>query len=230
VGGDRSITAERGALLPAWDKTGAGFRRIATFGLLALSGVAVMVVLYPLVFPPYASAVMAAVNVGYRATSIPLELRTAEGGDIGAWVRHPDGSTRWLVTDHDPEGIFLSLILLPPLLLATPVPLRRRATLLATGCALLFLVHAACVGFLFHELRLESLGRSGPLSSWILAAILTSGQVGAFVLWALLTALVWFPGAAGRVRAREDGVARNAPCPCGSGRKFKSCCAAGRMR
>jgi hypothetical protein len=212
--------------LPAWDKSGAGLRQVATFGLLALLGVAVMVVLYPVVFPPYAKAVMAVVNVAYRAGSVPLELRPAEEGDLAAWVRLPGGGTRWLVTDNDPEGIFLSLILLPPLLLATPVPARRRAVLLATGCVLLFLLHAASVGLLFRALHLQSLGKAGPLSSWAMTAILTSGQVGAFVLWALLTALVWFPGAAGSVRANKDGAARNASCPCGSGRKFKRCCGA----
>jgi uncharacterized protein YecA (UPF0149 family) len=59
----------------------------------------------------------------------------------------------------------------------------------------------------------------------LLAWVLTSGQMTAVVLWALLTGGYWFPKARGAVRFRGSGrMSRNAPCPCGSQRKYKRCC------
>jgi SEC-C motif-containing protein len=201
-------------------------RRVLLFGLPLLPLFSFFLWLYPKVFPTYSGWVLAGVNAGYRAWSVPLEVRTAPDG-LTAYVSHPDGTSQLLVTDHTPENVLLSLILLPTLLLATPIAVGKRVLLLLVGGALLYIAHVVCLGIFFHELLLLRLGQAGPLSNWLLACVLTSGQTGAIVLWALLTGGYWFPGALGSIRFRgRTNVARNAACPCGSGRKYKRCCEA----
>jgi hypothetical protein len=59
-------------------------------------------------------------------------------------------------------------------------------------------VHVLCFGVLFHELLLFHLGKSGPLSKWMVSWVLTSGQIATVAIWALLSGRVWL--AAARVR------------------------------
>jgi len=201
-------------------------RRVLLFGLRLLPLFAFFLWLYPKLFPVYSSWVLAGVNAGYRAWSVPLEVHPEQGGGgLTAYVSLPDGGSQLLVTDHTPENVLLSLMLLPTLVLATPIELRKRMLLLLVGLALMYFMHVLCLGFFFRELLRLRLGQTGPFSNWFLAWILTSGQTGSLVLWALLTGGCWFPGALGAIRFRgSNSVPRNAACPCGSGRKYKRCC------
>jgi hypothetical protein len=200
--------------------------RVLLFAVQVVPLFAFFLWLYPKVIPVYESWVLAGVNAGYRAWSVPLMVRHDEAqGGLTAYISLSGGVSEPLVTDHTPETVFVGLVLLPTLLLATPIELRRRMLLLLVGLSLMYSVHALCVGFLFHELLLFRRGQTGPLSDWLLAWILTSGQVTAVVLWALLTGGHWFPRALGAARFHGSGrKSRNAPCPCGSPRKYKHCC------
>ena len=199
-------------------------RVVLSFGLRLVPLFALFVWLYPWLAPTYTSWVLVAVNAGYRAWAVPLAVRPESDG-LTAYVLHPDGTSQLLVTDHTPENVLLSLILLPTLLLATPIAWRRRMLLLLAGVTLLYIVHAVSLGIFFHELLQLRREQAGPFSNWLLACILTSGQTGALALWALLTGGCWFPGALGAIRFRgRHAAGRNAACPCGSGRKYKRCC------
>ncbi len=200
-------------------------RRVLWFGLQLVPLFVVFLWLYPKLYPVYSGWVVAGVNAGYRAGSVPLEVRAERGGgDLSAYVSLPDGGSALLVTDHTPENVLLGLLLLPTLVLATPIALSKRVSLLLVGLALMYVLHVACVGLFFHELLRLRRGQTGPFSNWALAWILTSGQTGSLVLWTLLTGGYWFPGALGAIRFRgKNPVPRNAACPCGSGRKHKHC-------
>ncbi len=181
-------------------------RRVVVFGLQVLLLFALFLALYMKALPVYERLVVAAVNAGYRAMSMPLEVRTApRGDDLSAFVLVPGVEPQRLVTHHTPEGIFLSLIVLPSLLLATPVGIGKRLRLFLLGSALLYVVHVASVGVLFHELFLYSRQQLGPFSSWLYAMSLNSGQVGAVVLWALLAGGTWFR-LSSRPSARPESV------------------------
>jgi len=208
-------------------KSGSLARRAGTFVLYIVPLFPFFLWIYPKILPLHAKMVLAVVNAGYRAFNVPLKIRLTEGAEsLSAYLLPPAGE-QLLVTAHDSMGIFLGLIVLPTLLLATPVRIRKRFEILLVGFALLFVLHVGSVGILFHELY-RGHDNDNFLSSWVVLATLTSGQVGSVVLWALLTAGFWFPSSLGRVRVRGPAkVPRNAACPCGSGRKYKHCCAVG---
>ncbi len=178
---------------PAQNPSRLTVRRAVVFGLQVLLFFALFLALYMKALPSYERLVVTAVNAGYGTMAVPLEIRTApRGDDLSAYVLAPGLEPQWLVTHHTPEGVFLSLILLPSLLMATPVGIRERLKLLLLGSALLYVVHVVSVGVLFRELFLFSRHQLGPFSSWLYAASLTSGQVGAVVVWALVAGGTWF--------------------------------------
>ncbi len=184
-------------------------RRVLTFALQLVPAFVLFLWLYDKILPAYERLVLPAVNLLLRLVSTPLLIRQAEGGDdLRAFVLGgPGQEPAWLVTMHTPEGIFLSLIVAPTLLLATPVSLRRRAVLLLLGIVLLYVVHVASIATMFTQLYLYNQSQLGSASSWFYALTQNSGQIGAAVIWLLLTASYWFPPRRG---LREDQVAEAA--------------------
>ncbi len=169
-------------------------RRVALFALQLVPSFLVCLALYGWILPIYERLVLPAVNLVLTAVSMPLLIRRAEvGDDLSAFVLDSTAEPSWLVTMHTPEGIFLSLILAPALLLATPAPLRRRLGMLVLGLTLLYVLHVASVATMFTQLYLYSRHELGPMSSWFYALTRNSGQIGAVVIWALLTGSFWFP-------------------------------------
>ena len=201
-------------------------RKVLLFALQLVPLFALSVWVYLQVIPVYGAGVLAGVNASYRATSVPLEVHSTDaGGEIHARVLLQSGGTEPLVVDQTPETVFVSLILLPTLILATPIELRRRLLLLAIGLCVMYAVHVLSIAVLFHELFLFRVGRSWALSDWLLSWCLTSGQMSAVMIWALLTGGYWFPWALRAMRVRgQRQIERNARCPCGSQRKYKHCC------
>ena len=143
------------------------------------------------------------------------------------------------------------LILLGALILATPGwSLRQRGRLFALGLALLTLAEFAF--FLstieFSQLKavtsqagavLLPAGFSRPkqvLFTWLYYFFQTMGR-GLFplLIYAGMIGVAWKPpderpSQAERARRRTPkATPRNAPCPCGSGRKYKHCCGRSRV-
>jgi hypothetical protein len=136
------------------------------------------------------------------------------------------------------------LILLMALILATPGwPLRQRGRLLGIG---LVLITATEFAFFLSTIEYSQLrtvtsptgsvlfpeGFSRPkqiLATWVYYFFQTMGR-GLFPLliyWGMV-GLTWRPrDEAARPRAAPvTAPSRNAPCPCGSGKKYKRCCGA----
>jgi hypothetical protein len=133
------------------------------------------------------------------------------------------------------------LILLTALILATPGwPLRQRVRLLGVGLILITVTEFAFFLSTIEYSRLHPVttsagsvllpaGFSRPkqvVFTWIYYFFQTMGR-GLFPLliyWGML-GLTWSPpGKAPRTRAVVTAPGRNAPCPCGSGKKYKHCC------
>jgi len=133
------------------------------------------------------------------------------------------------------------LILLAALILATPGwSLRERGRLLALGLALLTLAEFAFFLATIEYSRLRPVttptgsvlfpaGFSRPkeiLATWVYYFFQTMGR-GLFplVVYLGMVGITWRPldkRAPQRAPVRAPG--RNAPCPCGSGEKYKRCC------
>jgi hypothetical protein len=133
------------------------------------------------------------------------------------------------------------LILLAALILATPGwSLRQRGRLLGLGLVLITLTEFA---FFLSTIKYSQLrpmpGETGSLLlppgfsrpkqivfAWVYYFFQTMGR-GLFPLliyWGMV-GLTWRPpGTTGSERAVVTTPGRNAPCPCGSGKKYKHCC------
>ncbi len=129
-----------------------------------------------------------------------------------------------------PENVYSNVVFLLALLLATPgMRFKTRAVSVATGTVLLYLSHLA---FLVTKVQVSltamnhSLGGNPAFwSFWDDFFEITGRGLFPVLIW-LLLALNFMQGYIEKstlpVRGRPTG--RNAPCPCGSGKKYKFCC------
>lgn len=171
-------------------------RKVLTFGLQFLPFFALFVWIYLLVLPVYQPVVLGVAN----AVTERLDPRThIELTDKDGWQLYrvyPHGAKRkvkhW--TDAVPPLIFLSLAMLPALLLATPIPFTKRLRLAGLGLLLLFPIHVfSIIGVMRGVLCLHA--EKGTFHClWLLRISYTSGQLFSAVLWGLLTWRYWLPG------------------------------------
>ena len=111
-------------------------RSVLLFAVQLVPLFALSVWVYSSAIPVWGAWVMGGVNASYRAWSVPLEVHSTDvSGEIHARVLLSGGRSEPLVVDRTPETVFVSLILLPSLILATPIALRRRVMLLSIGLA-----------------------------------------------------------------------------------------------
>lgn len=196
-------------------------RRVASFGVQFLGFLLLSILVYPWVAPLYQRAVagLAAPFLGSRT-----RIELTDGG-LRYLDRTPLGAERETVR-FDRQGLrlnTLNLVLLPSLLLATPVSWRRRLRLLGIGLALLFAVQWLSALLWAPTSRCLSRDPNDLLCSWLFYSMITGGQAYSIVIWGLLAWRHWLP--AERPRPAVTAAGRNVPCPCGSGKKFKHCCA-----
>ncbi len=128
------------------------------------------------------------------------------------------------------RGIGANMVFLLALLLVTPGlrPLNRLVRMVF-GAVLLFFTH---LFFIITKVEITLLTASHPLGGWenfwrTTDNFLEVTGKGFFpiVIWLLLT----LPYMMGVIDRRPEAapaapVGRNAPCPCGSGKKYKHCC------
>ena len=132
--------------------------------------------------------------------------------------------------DLSPELVYSNLTFLLALLLATPgLRVKSRATSVAAGLALLYLSHVA---FLVTKVEVSLTTMAHPLggnpafwSFWDDFFETTGKGLFPVSIW-LLLALKAMQGATREPAPslQRGGQGRNAPCPCGSGKKYKRCC------
>jgi len=173
--------------------------------------------------------------------STPRSTYSVERARVVAvrWVPEP-GSQRIMVVAQELWRGYASydLVLLAALILATPGwSLRQRSRLLGLGLGLLTLAEIAFFLVAVEATQVQAVaGRSGSvpytgfsrprqiLFTWLyyFFQIMGRGLFPLLLYWGML-AVAWRPPGP---RAPEPAVSRNAPCPCGSGEKYKRCCGA----
>jgi hypothetical protein len=179
------------------------------------------VLVYPFVAPAYRTLVRETANPVLRMAPDPSRV---EPGDDGGWRIVPVSGqgTAFSVTADDLDLNHAALILLPSLLLATPGTWRERTRRLGIGMVALFLLHVLSMPPWVAALKCLRHDPDSVPCSYAYSVFGAGSQIYAFVVWGVLTWGVWAPGPA----AAEPG-SRGAPCPCGSGLKYKRCCGAG---
>lgn len=197
-------------------------RRVLIFGLTFLPAFAGTLVIYFAVLPSYRTAVLGIANPVLALLRPPIELEIATNDGWNAYYTGGERRFFYTIGGEVRHAIYLNLALLPALLLATPVPWSRRLRLVGWGLLLLFACHVLLeVGMArtYYHFRTER----DAVSSWAMLQLVRGGTLLGVVQWALLTWTFWLPRGAPRA-VPAGAVPRNAPCPCGSGAKFKHCC------
>jgi len=203
-----------------------GRRRILWFCLGFAPLFAFFLWLYPKILPRYERIVLAVANPCLARSLPPLRIDADSHGDLEAFAIETSGESQPLFSDkYAPHTIYLSLVFLPALILATPVSMKRRFQNLLLGLSLLFALHVLTMVVLLKSLLCLEADSTNFACFWIHGVALTSGQVAGFVVWALLSWTLWFPKSPGGLPIPEHmRIGRNVDCPCGSGRKYKFCC------
>ena len=176
-------------------------RKILVFGLEFAPLFLACMWLYLLVLPYYQPVAMGAANVVTERMSPPTHLKGDGKGRMESFVYTPEEGTRFMKAWDHTTGhlVFLSLALVPALLLATPAPIRTRFRLLGVGLPLVLVGHVLALIAMtrgIYALR-QAPGTFHWL--WILRIAYTSGQVVAATVAVLLTWRYWVP------RSSADG-------------------------
>lgn len=154
---------------------------------------AVCLWLYPKVLPLYERVVLGAANQWLRAVSSPMMLGHHPQGHITGAVLRPDGQLQNVPvgTSYRPEAAFAQLPLFAALLLATPMKPRSLLLRGLLGLLLVFSLHVLATLVVFHARHGLQVDPHSLWSAWLGALALTSGQIGVFGIWALLTWSYW---------------------------------------
>lgn len=200
---------------------------LRTFGLLIP-----LVALWLLVAPTYSAAVFAA-SEALLSLDPSLTVAIADNNAGVPTVYDRSQTAEQPVFRFDRVGLFYNAIVLLALLLATPGwRWPRRAARLGVGVGLLAATHVAFVA-VQTKAQFVNLGLIQPADEF--AYLVNWGAVlfgpigeGLFPL-AIALGLGWRAwaetlGLRLGIKAPSKAVRRNAPCPCGSGAKYKRCC------
>jgi hypothetical protein len=169
-------------------------RKVLRFGLWFVPLFLVFLLLYQWIMPIYQEGVLAVVNPYLGSLSPALRLDADSRGDLSAYTPLPGGKRKdFFYEKYRPWPIYLNLVLLPALVLATPVRLEKRIRLLAIGMVLLFFWNALSMICLFRTQLCLMQNPESFVCSWLKGLAMTSGQIGSVLGWAALTWGYWFP-------------------------------------
>lgn len=201
-------------------------RKVLLFGLGFVPLFAFSLWLYPRILPRYEQIVLAVANPFLGQSSPPLRIDVDAHGEIEAFATVSPGQFQPLFGQrYAPHVIYLNLVFLPALILATPIAMQKRARNLLIGMTCLFVLHVVTMIALLKSLICLHQDASDFACFWIQGVTLTSGQVMGVAVWALISWSCWFPRQTGGLPVPgEAKIGRNEACPCGSGRKYKLCC------
>jgi hypothetical protein len=168
-------------------------RKLVRFVLALIPLLVLSLALYRMVLRVYPPVVHKVANLVTERLSPPSRIVFDRGGYWRAYSIRPDGTHRRLHEwGRNLHTIYISLVTLPALLLATPTGLVARFRLLGIGLALLAAVHVLAVIGLMRGFVCLDRTQGAFICNWLLRAVYTSGQVVPFVLWILLTWRCWF--------------------------------------
>lgn len=135
----------------------------------------------------------------------------------------------------DGKQIHMNMVLLIALVLASPrLNISKRFKLLLIAISVLFFVHVLLTVFVIKFYSTQVLAshskelRSGTMQTiyyWVKLFYEGVGwQFFPFLIWAILCYKTFFFKEEALTSKVKERIDRNAPCPCGSGRKYKRCC------
>jgi hypothetical protein len=159
------------------------------FAILAVPLLAVSLALYAAGIHGYESIVVRAANLWLASLSRPFLLEVDDAGALSLYAIVPEGARSFGLPR--PHGIYLSLALVPALLLATPAPWRSRMRWLLIALPIVFLSHVLALLLLYHA-HLALRGGAGMPYTVLFGLASRSGQLVAVALWALSTWRFWF--------------------------------------
>lgn len=170
-------------------------RRILLFLLQFIPLFALCLWAYPRVLPGYQKLVLAAVDFGLHRMDPPMRIEVLPDGGWRTFLLEPEGgeSMYWSRPGANLTLFYLSLALLPAMLLATPVALLRRLRMLAVGALLLYLLHVVAGIGLVGTIRCLASDPDSTVCKWGKTVCNTYGQFATVVIWGLLTWDVWLP-------------------------------------
>ena len=165
-------------------------RSVGTFALTFLLLIPATLWCYEQVLPGYQRSIASAANGLFALSGSTRQIREhAAGGWTSAEARpYPFAAGPPSYVNEQLESLFLSLAILPALILATPLPWRRRLALLGIGLATLWVVHGVAA---FALVQTETCAQSSALCHWMRGNVIIGGQLFALGLWALLTWDFW---------------------------------------
>jgi hypothetical protein len=150
-----------------------------------------------------------------------------------------DGIQRKLSISTNREALDVLLVgtvFLPSLILATALPWTRRLTAAAFGLVVLLGLQAIQVAVTSHAAYQSMIGQGSATSAFLQTACNYAGLLLPLPIWWFLALRPAITKDIPRIERGTDQVTtprplhgnapRNAPCPCGSGAKFKKCCGA----
>jgi hypothetical protein len=173
-------------------------RKIVSFGLLVIPVFLVFLGLYLWIWPTYNELVTDTANLVTKRMSPPtyLEKRRSWGG---GWKGFAFTDTEGQVfirawTNPTAHLMYLSMVILPALLLATPAPIKTRFKLLAIAIPLLFASHVVSVVLLMRTTFCLKYTPGTFACLWALRFAYSSGQFFAGIFWLMMTWRYWFSG------------------------------------
>jgi len=199
-------------------------RVVAVFGAQFLVVLLALLAVYPWIGPAFRTAVLVSAEPFVAGVSPGMRMERLEGG--GLRYLYPSRKGEWSeAMSFERTGLMLNqlnLILLPALLLATPVPWRVRLRWLPLGLAALFVLQWLTMILWAPAARCLSRDPDHVLCHWAFYVLVAAGQLWAVALWGAFAWRFWVPGLSAPAAVASAG--RNDPCPCGSGKKHKRCC------
>ena len=172
-------------------------RKILTFALLCIPLFLLFFLIYVWIWPVYHPFVTGAANLVTERMSPPtyLELKTEDNGGWRSYVFTPEEGLEFIRSWSNTTAhlIYLSLVALPALLLATPAPFKDRLQLLALSVPLMFLGHVGSLVALTRTTHCLTEAPGTYSCLIVLRFAYSSGQLLAGTFWVLLTWRYWFP-------------------------------------
>jgi hypothetical protein len=188
-----------------------------------------LALLWFLVAPFYSDLIFSGVNLLFQLDQPPVARVSRTGDAIYAY--HLKGTSSEPAVQFKLYGLFFNAVLLMSLVLAAPgLGWGSRLARLAIAASLLGVVHVLFVVFqvkaqFVNAGILAVSSESAYWHNWLAALFGTVGE--AFFPLLIAGVLSWRAWARAldlhfiKVQTVES---RNAPCPCGSGKKYKHCC------